>query len=75
MLSTEPPVLVSCAVRVFVGWLVGDIFNVPKAKLAGMILTVPKVRVMVAPPALVVSATEVAVTVTVLSKGTAGGAA
>lgn len=75
MLSAEPPVLVSSAVRGFVGWLVRVIFNLPKFKLAGMILTVPGMSVMAAPPAFVLSATEVAVTVTVLSDGTAGGAA
>jgi hypothetical protein len=75
MLSAEPPVLVSCTTRVFVGWLADVIFNSPKAKLAGMIFTVPKVSVIVAAPVFVVSVTEVAVTVTLASVGTAGGAA
>ena len=47
----------------------------PKFKLAGMIFTVPEVRVMVAAPVLVVSAIEVAVIMTLASGGTLVGAA
>jgi hypothetical protein len=50
-------------------------FNVPKFKFAGMIFTVPAVRVIVTLASLVGSATEVAVSVTDALAGTVGGAA
>ena len=74
MLRAEPPVLVIAATRVRLGWFCGVIFNVPKFKLAGIILTVPPTSVIVAEFVLVVSVTDVAVTVTAEFVGTAEGA-
>jgi len=68
--KAEVPVLVSVVVKA----LVNPSFTVPKLKLAGTIFTVPLVTVTVAPADLVVSVTEVAVTVTIAGVGTAAGA-
>ena len=74
--STELPVLVSVSVKVFVGCgLAGLIFRLPKLKAAGISLTVPVVRVMVALADLVPSVTDVAVRVIVGLVGTVPGAA
>jgi lipoprotein-anchoring transpeptidase ErfK/SrfK len=51
------------------------IFSPPKSRLAGISFTLPGAIVMVAVAAFVVSATEVAVTVTLASAGTVAGAA
>ena len=71
----EPPVLVNCTERVLDGWVVVSFFSVPKFRFAGMILTVPFVRVITAVVVLVVSATDVAVTLTLAFVGTLLGAA
>jgi len=55
--------------------LIVVIFKVPKTRFAGMILTVPFVRVMTTVAFLVVSVTEVAVTLTLEFVGIALGAA
>ena len=70
MFKAEVPVLVSVVVRA----LVWPSLTLPKFNVAGTILTVPLVTVIVAPADLVVSATEVAVSVTVAGVGTAVGA-
>ena len=70
MLSAVVPVLV----RVVVADLVKLVFTSPKFNVAGTISTVPSVTVIVALADLVVSVTEVAVTVTVAGVGTAAGA-
>jgi hypothetical protein len=70
MFKAEVPVLVSVVVEA----LVNPFFTKPKFKLAGTIFTVPLVTVTAAPADLVVSVTEVAVTVTVAGVGTAAGA-
>jgi hypothetical protein len=69
-LKSELPVLV----RVVVKGLVCPTFAKPKFKLAGTIFTVPLVTVTVAPADLVVSVTEVAVTVIAAGVGTSAGA-
>ena len=51
------------------------IFSVPNARPAGTILTVPAVKVIEPVTALVVSATEVAVMLTLAFAGTVAGAA
>ena len=73
MLKTALPVFVKVAgkTRFFTNFR----FKVPKLKFAGMILTVPVVRVMVTLASLVGSATEAAVSVTDALAGTVGGAA
>jgi hypothetical protein len=73
MLRAELPVFVKVAGNVLFFW--NFRFNVPKFKFAGMILTVPAVRVMVTVASLVGSATEVAVSVTDALAGTVAGAA
>ena len=75
MVRLEPPVLVNCTERVLDGWVVVSFFSVPKFRFAGMILTVPFVRVITAVVVLVVSATDVAVTLTLAFVGTLLGAA
>lgn len=70
MVRAEVPVLVNVVVKA----LVRPSLTVPKFKLAGTIFTVPLVTVTVAPADLVVSLTEVAVTVTVAGVGTPTGA-
>lgn len=75
MFNTEPPVFVIVSDRVFVGYGPPRIFRPPKSKLEGISFTVPAVRVIVTPACLVLSATDVAVMVTVDLVGTAGGAA
>src|SRR5439155_25703250 len=73
MLRVEAPVFVRVVDKVRNGCLFNFEKSVPKFKLAGMILTVPTVRVMVAVACLVVSAIEVAVRVTVGLAGTGAG--
>ena len=68
--KAEVPVLVNVVVKA----LVRPSLTVPKFKLAGAIFTVPLVTVTVAPADLVVSLTEVAVTITVAGLGTPTGA-
>ena len=72
MLNAEFPVFVNVAV-----W--GGLFPeftrfVPKFRMFGTILTVPDEIVIVAPADLVVSVTEVAMSVTVAGEGTVAGA-
>src|ERR1700739_5085990 len=73
MVRLEPPVLVNCTERVLDGWVVVSFFSVPKFRFAGMILTVPFVRVITAVVVLVVSATDVTVTLTLAFVGTLAG--
>ena len=70
MVNAEVSVLVSAIPRL----AVCVVFMVPKSKLAGTIFTVPLVTVNVAFCVLVVSVTEVAVTVSVAGLGSAAGA-
>ena len=73
MLKAELPVFVKVVGNILV--FLNFRFSVPKFKFAGMILTVPAVRVMVTLASLVGSATEVAVRVTDALAGTVAGAA
>ncbi len=70
MLNVELPVLVRVTAKVS---LLPNLFS-EKCKVAGMSLTVPGVRVMVAVPSLDVSVTDVAVMVTLGFAGTVAGA-
>jgi hypothetical protein len=73
MLKTELPVFVKVVGKI--RFLTNFRFRVPKFKFAGMIFTVPAVRVIVTLASLVGSATEVAVSVTDALGGTVAGAA
>jgi len=75
MSSVELPVLVRVEVLVTCGCMVVLTFTLPKFRLAGISLTVPAVRVIVAVAILVPSVTEVPVMVTVGLAGTIAGAA
>jgi hypothetical protein len=70
-----PPVLVNCRESVLDGWVVESFFRLPKSKCEGMILTVPFVSVTETVEVLLVSAIDVAVTLTLALVGTVAGAA
>src|SRR5256885_9889608 len=73
MLKTELPVFVKVVGKI--RFLTNFRFRVPKFKFAGMIFTVPAVRVIVTLASLVGSATEVAVSVTDDARRTLAGGA
>ena len=73
MLKAEPPVFVKVVGKVLL--FLNFSIRLPKFKFAGMILTVPAVRVIVTLASFVGSATEVAVSVTDALAGTVAGAA
>ena len=73
MLNAEPPAFVKVVGKILL--LTNFRFRVPKPKFAGMIFTVPAMRVIVTLASLVGSAMEVAVSVTDALAGTVAGAA
>ena len=76
MFSAEPPVLVRVSDNILDGCgFRGLIFSVPKLRLAGISLTTPAARVIVALLDFVLSVADVAVMVTLALAGTVDGAA
>ena len=66
---------VNCRESILDGWVFDFLFKVPKSKCAGMILTIPFVSVTATVEVLLVSATDVAVRLTLALIGTVAGAA